>query len=97
MSGFNVLMKLQDEVTRGILRRRRLFAVIINGHLLIRVGKFSTKFFMYMLKTNREFLSCRVIGVCGDGDIKRGVETHIGKERSSVHRRFDAIVEGKLG
>ena len=58
--------------------------IIINGHLLIGVGKFSMKFFMYVLKMNRKFLSCWVIGVCGDRDIERGVETHIGEEGSSV-------------
>ena len=70
--------------------------IIINSHLFIGVGKFGTKFFMYVLKMNRNFLSCQVIGVCGDRDIERGVETHIGKEGSSVCRRINAIIEGEL-
>ena len=71
--------------------------IVINGHLLIRVGEFSTKFFVYMLKTNREFLSCQVVGVCCNGDVERRVETHIGKERSGVCRGVNAIVEGEFG
>ena len=50
--------------------------IVINCHLLIRVGEFSTKFFVYMLKTNREFLSCWVVKQ-PPGYVVKGKEDHV--------------------